>query len=72
MDTSEEPSIELQEGQLYIPTGGVRPADELDAEAVEGYKLEKILDVRKVAPLTSSRRMKEVLEVSVYPLVFGN
>lgn len=62
MDTSEEPSVELQEGQLYIPTGGVRPADELDAEAVESYKLGKILDVRKVAPLTSSRRMKEVLE----------
>lgn len=72
MDTSEEPSVELQEGQLYIPTGGVRPADELDAEAVESYKLGKILDVRKVAPLTSSRRMKEVLEVSVYSLVFDS
>lgn len=68
MDEDDEPKdpnqVQLQEGQLYIPTGGVRPADELDAEAVESYKLGKVMDVRKVAPLTSSKRMKDVLEVS--------
>lgn len=68
MDQDDQPKdpnqVQLQDGQLYVPTGGVRPADELDAEAVEGFKLEKVLDVRKVAPLTSSKRMKDVLEVS--------
>ncbi|TIB14477.1 hypothetical protein E3P92_01910, partial [Wallemia ichthyophaga] len=66
MDQDDQPKdpnqVQLQDGQLYVPTGGVRPADELDAEAVEGFKLEKVLDVRKVAPLTSSKRMKDVLE----------
>lgn len=58
----DDQQVQLQQGQLYIPEGGVKPTDELDAETVEGYKLGKILDVRMVAPLTSSKRMSDTLD----------
>ena len=43
--------------------GGVKPADELDAEEVQRMELGAVDDVRKVARLEGSRRMTEILSV---------
>jgi U4/U6 small nuclear ribonucleoprotein PRP31 len=43
--------------------GGVKPAEELDAEEVQRMELGAVDDVRKVARLEGSRRMTEILSV---------
>jgi U4/U6 small nuclear ribonucleoprotein PRP31 len=43
--------------------GGVKPADELDAEDVQRMELGAIEDVSKVAKLEGSKRMNDVLKV---------
>ncbi|WWC69164.1 uncharacterized protein I206_103100 [Kwoniella pini CBS 10737] len=45
----------------YVPEGGVRPADELDADEVNQTDLTAVEDVSKVARLISGRKLKEVL-----------
>lgn len=47
----------------FVPEGGVRPAEELDAEDVENTDLTKVEDVSKVSKLVNGRRLREVLEV---------
>ncbi|KAH9947310.1 Nop domain-containing protein [Amylocystis lapponica] len=42
--------------------GGVKPADELDAEEVQRMELGAVEDVRKVAKLDGSKRMTDVLK----------
>ncbi|CDO74558.1 hypothetical protein BN946_scf184632.g15 [Trametes cinnabarina] len=47
--------------------GGVRPAEELDAEEVQRMELSKVDDVRKVAKLEGSKRMNDILmEIEKY------
>jgi hypothetical protein len=48
--------------------GGVKPAEELDAEEVQRMELGAVEDVRKVARLEGSKRMAEIL--SVCPFLF--
>ena len=48
----------------FLPEGGVRPADELDAEEVENTDLTGVEDVGKVARLMTGKKLKEVLSVS--------
>lgn len=43
--------------------GGVRPADELDAEEVQRMELGAVDDVTKVAKLEGSKRMADTLKV---------
>ncbi len=45
--------------------GGIRPAEELDAEDVQQMELGGIEDVRKVAKLDGSKRMNDILKVCV-------
>lgn len=45
--------------------GGVKPADELDAEDVQRMELGAIEDVSKIAKLEGSKRMNEVLKVDL-------
>lgn len=44
--------------------GGVKPADELDAEDVQKMELGGVEDVRKVAKLEGSKRMTDIIKVS--------
>ncbi|KDQ64691.1 hypothetical protein JAAARDRAFT_28331 [Jaapia argillacea MUCL 33604] len=57
---------EVQVGSLVME-GGIRPAEELDAEEVQRMELGAVEDVLKVAKLEGSKRMKEILkEVEKY------
>lgn len=49
-------------GSLVLE-GGVKPAEELDAEEVQRMELGKVEDVRKVAKLEGSKRMNDILKV---------
>lgn len=44
--------------------GGVKPAEELDAEDVQQMELGSIADVGKVAKLEGSKRMVDILKVN--------
>lgn len=59
----------LENGQSatgYVPEGGVRPADELDSEDVEGLDLAEVEDVKSVAKLLEGKRLNETLEQIKY------
>jgi U4/U6 small nuclear ribonucleoprotein PRP31 len=64
-DISEhEAEVNETEGDTgMVLEGGVKPAEELDAEEVQRMELGTVDDVRKVARLEGSRRMTEVLGV---------
>lgn len=49
----------------YLPSGGVKPTQELDSEVVNEMALGEIKDIFKVAKLYGSKIMKEVLTVSI-------
>ncbi|GAA5833567.1 hypothetical protein JCM9279_001563 [Rhodotorula babjevae] len=49
-------------GEVHVPEGGVRPADEVDPEAVNAMDLAGVAEVGKVARLQGSRTMREVLQ----------
>lgn len=57
-----EASNRREVGSLVLE-GGVRPADELDAEDVQQMELGGIEDVTKIAKLEGSKRMTEILKV---------
>ncbi|KAJ6539190.1 Nop domain-containing protein [Mycena capillaripes] len=48
-------------GGLVLP-GGIKPADELDAEDVQQMELSGIEDVSKIAKLDGSKRMMDILQ----------
>jgi len=48
----------------YVPEGGVRPAEELDADEVEETDMTDVEDVGKVAKLMTGTKLPEVLAVS--------
>jgi len=52
----------VEVGSLVLE-GGVKPADELDAEDVQRMELGAIEDVAKIAKLEGSKRMNEILKV---------
>lgn len=49
-------------GSLVLE-GGVKPAEELDAEEVQRMELGAVEDVRKVAKLEGGKRMNDILKV---------
>jgi len=59
-DSIDPKSIEI--GSLVLE-GGVKPADELDAEDVQRMELGSIQDVSKIAKLQGSKRMGDILKV---------
>jgi U4/U6 small nuclear ribonucleoprotein PRP31 len=52
-------------GLMAIPEGGVRPAEELDKDAIEQMSLGGVDDVNKVAKLLGAKRLEVVLRVSL-------
>lgn len=48
---------------LGVMAGGVRPAEQLDAEAVERMELSTVENVSKVAKLYGSKRMRDIVNV---------
>jgi U4/U6 small nuclear ribonucleoprotein PRP31 len=56
----EEPSVPV--GSL-VAEGGIKPAEELDAEDVQQMELGAVEDVTAVAKLYGSKRMNEILKV---------
>ncbi|GAA5908818.1 hypothetical protein JCM6882_005459, partial [Rhodosporidiobolus microsporus] len=52
---------DVKPGEVHVPEGGVRPAEELDQEAVEAMDLGAVKEVGKVAKLYGGRTLKEVL-----------
>jgi len=61
----EEEETDEDEAGLVLE-GGVKPADELDAEDVQQMELGDIDDIGKIAKLESSKRMMDVLKAWVY------
>ncbi|KAL1666126.1 hypothetical protein GGF50DRAFT_125901 [Schizophyllum commune] len=53
---------ESQEDPGFVPTGGVRPAEEFDAEDVQAMELLGVADVTKIAKLEGSKRMNDILK----------
>jgi U4/U6 small nuclear ribonucleoprotein PRP31 len=51
-------------GNLVLE-GGVRPADELDAEDVQRMEFGGVEDVRDIAKLEGSKRMADILKVTL-------
>jgi U4/U6 small nuclear ribonucleoprotein PRP31 len=58
----EEGEGEQEIGGLVLP-GGMKPADELDAEDVQQMELSGIEDVSKITKLDGSKRMSDILQV---------
>lgn len=56
----------VESGSAFVPEGGVRPAEELDAEDVENTDLTKVEDVSKVSKLIHGRRLRDVIQVSSF------
>ncbi|KAN0127102.1 Nop domain containing protein [Lactarius tabidus] len=66
-DDEEENSGEAEGTAGLVLDGGVKPAEELDAEEVQRMELGGVDDVRTVARLEGSRRMSEILgEIEKY------
>jgi U4/U6 small nuclear ribonucleoprotein PRP31 len=58
---------EEEDGQTgLVLEGGVKPADELDAEDVQQMELGSIDNIGKLAKLEGSKRMADVLKVRLY------
>ncbi|KAK8869526.1 hypothetical protein IAR55_000092 [Kwoniella newhampshirensis] len=63
-DDGDDDGMTLEDGTSavgFVPEGGVRPADELDAEEVEKTDMAGLEDVGKVAKLMTGKKLKEVL-----------
>lgn len=62
----EEEGREGGEVGSLVLEGGVKPADELDAEDVQQMELGSIDDISKIAKLEGSKRMADILKVSPF------
>lgn len=66
-EMSEDEGQEGEDGNQAVGSlvlqGGIKPADELDAEDVQQMELGGIEDVRKIAKLDGSKRMTDILKV---------
>ena len=58
---------ETKQSGVLVLEGGIRPADELDAEEVQRMELGEVDDVTKVTKLDGSRKMVETLKVCSLP-----
>lgn len=67
MSEEEEGEGEQQEAGPLVLEGGIKPADELDAEDVQQMELGGIEDVKKIARLDGSKRMTDILNVCAIP-----
>ncbi|KAL1723534.1 hypothetical protein EV715DRAFT_286401 [Schizophyllum commune] len=61
-EESGEGQEESQEDPGFVPTGGIRPAEEFDAEDVQAMELLGVADVTKIAKLEGSKRMNDILK----------
>ncbi|KAM6495719.1 hypothetical protein JOM56_008425 [Amanita muscaria] len=61
-EMSDEGEEQADEQGGLVLDGGVKPADELDAEDVQQMELAGVEDVSKIAKLEGSRRMVEILK----------
>ncbi|WOO81316.1 U4/U6 small nuclear ribonucleoprotein Prp31 [Vanrija pseudolonga] len=64
-DEEADGDLKMEDGTSavgFVPEGGVRPTDELDADEVERTDLTGVADVSKVAKLMHGKKLKEVLE----------
>jgi U4/U6 small nuclear ribonucleoprotein PRP31 len=70
MSDEEDEGVEdnKQEVGSLVLEGGIKPADELDAEDVQQMELGGIEDVRKIAKLDGSKRMFDILKVRGRPI----
>lgn len=72
-DDDDEEQSDLPHVGTLVLQGGVRPADELDAEDVQRMDLAAIQDVSKIAKLQASKRMSDILTVCLLlPLFFSH
>jgi U4/U6 small nuclear ribonucleoprotein PRP31 len=55
-------------GGMDVPDGGVRPAEELDVDEVEGLDMHKVADVAKIARLSTNSSFQDCLQVRATPL----
>jgi U4/U6 small nuclear ribonucleoprotein PRP31 len=65
-DMDGEEDMKLEGGQSavgFVPEGGIKPAEELDADEVEDTDMTNIEDVGKISKLLSGKRLKETVEV---------
>ena len=60
----------IEIGSLVLE-GGVKPADELDADDVQRMELGAIEDVTKVAKLEGSKRMNDILKVWFFRITYA-
>lgn len=58
-------------GEVHVPEGGIKPAEELDSDAVNQMDLTGVAEVGKVAKLQNGRTMREVLQVRAPHQVTG-
>ena len=68
---SEEPEHEDSEMLVDLPEGGQRPAEELDADAVEEMDLLSTADVSKVAKLFTQKSFQDALTVRLFFALFA-
>ncbi|KWU47243.1 Nop domain-containing protein [Rhodotorula sp. JG-1b] len=52
----------LADGEAHVPEGGVKPAHELDEDAVNAMDMSGVAEVTKVAKLQGGRTMRDVLQ----------
>lgn len=69
MDGEEEGEGDDEQKEVggLVLDGGIKPAEELDAEEVQRMELGGIEDVRKIAKLYGSKRMNDILKVCIIP-----
>ena len=60
----------LADGEAHVPAGGVKPAHELDEDAVNAMDMSGVAEVTKVARLQGGRTMRDVLQVRSGSLAF--
>ncbi|KAL8286285.1 hypothetical protein RQP46_004773 [Phenoliferia psychrophenolica] len=60
-DGSEDEEMGEVSDEMLLPSGGVRPAEELDPEQVNSMELGSVAEVGKVAKLARGKLMREVL-----------
>ena len=62
-DMSDEEGGEGEQQAGLVLEGGMRPAEELDADDVQQMELGGVEDVSKIAKLYGSKRMNDILKV---------
>lgn len=65
----EQKDVKMADGSSaigYVPAGGIKPAEELDREQVEGMNLKVVKDVESVVKLHKSGKLTNALEVSTW------